>query len=71
MDSEEYKRAESRINFLFILCFTFLVLKLGQFGLVAKWSWWWVFSPIWIPLGIGVLIIILGLIILSITNKNK
>jgi hypothetical protein len=29
------------------LLVVFIVLKL--FG-VSTWSWWWVFSPVWIPL---------------------
>jgi len=30
----------------------FLVFKLAEIGAVAKWSWWWVTSPLWIPLGL-------------------
>jgi hypothetical protein len=33
-----------------ILCLIFLTLKLGGWGVVATWSWIWIFSPIWIPL---------------------
>jgi len=35
-----------------ILFLIFLTLKLGGWGIVATWSWWWVFSPIWIPVSI-------------------
>lgn len=28
----------------------FLTLKLAEIGPVAKWSWWWVTSPLWIPM---------------------
>lgn len=31
----------------------FLILKLAEIGQVAAWSWWWVTSPLWIPLGLG------------------
>lgn len=31
------------------LFIVFLVLKLTG---VIQWSWWWVFSPIWIPLAL-------------------
>ena len=44
-----------------ILFIIFLVLKLTN---NINWSWWWVFSPLWIPaafilfaLGIGALIV--------------
>lgn len=33
-----------------ILFLIFLTLKLAGIGQVANWSWWWVTSPIWIPL---------------------
>jgi len=33
-----------------ILFLILLVLKLGGWGVVATWSWWWVTSPLWIPL---------------------
>jgi hypothetical protein len=33
-----------------ILFLIFLTLKLAEVGPVAKWSWWWVTSPLWIPL---------------------
>jgi len=42
----------------------FLILKLAEVGVVASWSWWWVTAPLWIPLGIGIIfLIIIGLII--------
>jgi hypothetical protein len=31
-----------------IIFLIFLTLKLGGWGIVATWSWWWVFSPLWI-----------------------
>lgn len=30
-----------------LLLITFIVLKLTK---VISWSWWWVLSPIWIPM---------------------
>lgn len=38
-----------------VLAIVFVVLKLVG---VISWSWWWVLSPIWIPV---VIILILGL----------
>lgn len=37
----------------------FLTLKLCEIGVIADWSWWWVTSPLWIPLVIMVLIILM------------
>lgn len=38
-------------SFCGLLFIVFLVLKLCK---VIEWSWWWVTSPLWIPLCIGV-----------------
>ena len=35
------------IGFFDALAIVFIVLKLLG---VIKWSWWWVLSPIWIPI---------------------
>lgn len=32
-----------------ILGLIFVTLKLGGWGVVATWSWFWVLSPFWIP----------------------
>ena len=49
----------------------FLVLKLT--GNIS-WSWWWVTSPLWIPLllvlSIMTLIFIFGLVYIATTGKN-
>jgi hypothetical protein len=43
-----------------ILFLIFLTLKLGGWGVVATWSWIWIFSPLWIPLAfIGLITLIL------------
>lgn len=53
-----------------ILFLIFLTLKLGGWGVVATWSWWWVTSPIWIPLLIVLfLLMVVGLI--TYINNNK
>ena len=48
------------LNFGEVLLIAFIVLKLCG---VINWSWWWVFSPLWIPLAIvAVILIIYGLV---------
>jgi len=42
------------IGFPTLLFLVFLILKLTN---VITWSWWWVFSPIWISFILGVIII--------------
>jgi hypothetical protein len=49
------------IGFGTVLFLVFLVLKLTD---NIDWSWWWVTSPLWIPLTLGIVVMgILGLII--------
>ena len=43
-----------------MLFITFLVLKLTN---VINWSWWWVTAPLWGPVAVGVLLILLVAII--------
>ena len=42
-----------------VIFLIFLVLKLAEIGPVAKWSWWAVTSPLWVPI-----IIVIGIAIL-------
>lgn len=54
---------ESSIGLDIILFVVFLILKLtGN----IDWSWWWVTSPLWIPIAIVVVFVILGMIIRGI-----
>ena len=45
------------IGFFGALAIVFIVLKLLG---VIKWSWWWVLSPIWIP--IIIVLVLYGII---------
>jgi len=50
------------ISFLGALTVLFIGLKLTDY---IDWSWWWVLSPVLIPLGIGLFIITYLLIRMS------
>jgi hypothetical protein len=50
------------ISFLCALFLTFLILKI--IGIIT-WSWWWILSPIWVPIFLGILLIIGVLLILN------
>lgn len=43
-------------GFVTLLTITFIVLKLTH---VINWSWWWVLSPILIPLALVVLVVLI------------
>ena len=42
------------VDFLSLLLLVFITLKLTE---AISWSWWWVLSPILIPLGIVVILL--------------
>ena len=48
----------------FLIFLVFLILKLCK---VIEWSWWWVTAPLWIPLGIVIVIILVGLAIAGVS----
>ena len=50
----------SGIGLMDLLLVLFVGLKLGG---VINWSWWWVLSPIWIPLILLVIVGIIGIIV--------
>lgn len=41
------------VGFLGLLTIVFIVLKLTN---CIAWSWWWVLSPIWLPLAIALFV---------------
>ena len=42
------------IGFTGLLQIVFITLKLCH---VINWSWWWVLSPVWIPIGISIVVV--------------
>jgi len=47
------------LGFTAVLLIIFIVLKLV--GLIA-WSWWWVLSPLWIPIALWLVLVFIVLI---------
>ena len=47
------------IGFPSLLLLSFIILKLCN---VITWSWWWVLSPVWLPIAISV--VVFGIILL-------
>ena len=65
------KTASGGIGFCNLLCLVFIVLKLTDVKPVGDWSWWWVLSPIWIPIAIVIVIALLGAIyVVSISRRR-
>jgi Transmembrane Fragile-X-F protein len=59
------------VSFGGLLLLLFVTLKLtDQIG----WSWWWVLSPVWIPLGVSAVCFVLAgvfLIVGAIVNHRR
>lgn len=53
-------KTSSGIGFSTALLLIFIVLKLVG---VIGWSWWWVLSPLWIPLAIVLILFIIAKLI--------
>jgi hypothetical protein len=49
------------MRFFILLFLLFMLLKIT--GLI-NWSWWWVASPIWVPIVIGLVIVGVTMIIM-------
>jgi hypothetical protein len=54
------------INFFGLLTVLFIGLKLT--GYIA-WSWWWVLSPLWLPLAIVLAIAVIVFVVAMIVDK--
>lgn len=60
-----------KLGFCTILFLIFLTLKLAGIGVVAAWSWVWVFSPLWIPLAIFLASLLLTCIAALILGASR
>ncbi len=56
------------IGFCGLLAVLFIGLKLTGF---IAWSWWWVISPLWIPLCIAIIITLIALIFIAIATSTQ
>ena len=63
---ENNKTTSAGVSFSGLLFIAFLVLKLTH---VIDWSWWWVTAPIWIPLAVAVVSVLVAAIYQAITGK--
>jgi uncharacterized membrane protein YdbT with pleckstrin-like domain len=64
--SKNSSSSSGGIGFTGLLTIVFIVLKLTK---VIDWSWWWVLSPVWISIGIVVVILAFYLLFLWIFDK--
>lgn len=62
---EKEKATKTGFGIGTVLFLIFMTLKLAELGVVAKWSWWWVTSPLWIQV-LLVVAIIIGYVLIGI-----
>lgn len=63
------KSAQIGVGFNGLLFITFLVLKLTQ---VIDWSWWWVTAPLWMPLALGIVVLLFSVVrLVKIVKGNN
>ena len=55
------------IGFTGLLTIVFIVLKLLN---IINWSWWWVLAPLWLPVGIFLIIALIFIIIGCVMNRK-
>ena len=68
-DKKTSTAARGGMSFLEVLLLVFIVLKLCK---VINWSWWWVLSPFWIPLGLAIILLLIsGFIKLIYKSKRR
>ena len=60
--------SDSTCKLLFLLTIIFMVLKLTN---TITWSWWFVFMPLLIPIGTGVLLsaVMIALLMIAVIFK--
>lgn len=66
--SENKTSASISICFTELLSITFIVLKLCN---IINWSWWWVLSPLWVPIALVLAIFLVVFIVTVITGDEK
>jgi len=65
MSNHNSSSSSGGIGFFGLLAIVFIVLKLtGYIG----WPWYWVLAPVWIPLAIALVVMVVGIVGLAITK---
>ena len=67
-DKKTSTAAKGGMSFLEVLLLVFIILKLCK---VINWSWWWVLSPFWIPLGLAVILLLISVILKLILRRPR
>lgn len=67
MSAQTSSATAGGIGFGGLLTLVFIVLKLTR---VISWSWWWVLAPAWIPVALGLLLIVASVVCVKIKMRK-
>ena len=62
------KNNNNGVGFFGLLTIAFIVLKLMKY---IDWSWWWVLSPIWVPIILVIVFTIVAIVISAVKEVSK
>ena len=66
--SEHSNVSNGGVSFTGLLAIVFITLKLTGY---ITWSWWWVLSPLWIPLALFAVILLFVVVVGLFTESLK
>lgn len=67
MSNETTRNSGGGVGIPTVVCIVFIILKLTH---VVAWSWWWVFSPLLIGWGLGIVILLVMLIVVGVMKRR-
>lgn len=63
------KSTKRGVGFMALLFIVFLVLRLTK---VISWSWWWITAPLWIPVAMGfIMVMVFAFTAIRNARKNR
>jgi len=65
------KNTSNGIGLGTLLFLIFLTLKLAEVGPVQYWSWWWITSPLWIPLSVVIVLVFVVGLVVALTHLHR
>ena len=68
MNSEKSNASRGGMGLAGVLLVVFIILKLVG---VITWSWLWVLSPLWISVGLVLVIFLVTLVVVAITQHKN
>lgn len=66
LKEKESNTASGGVGFFGLLTVLFIGLKLTK---VISWSWWWILAPMWGPIAIALVLLVIYILIQIRANK--